>query len=114
MEIFTSLCTASERHWGGNDVHIVAFGSSQCGRYACNLHYEWDTGLLEHVGRSEAEYVAYLEQFIQQKHLKASGDQVDWANEPHDLARAAWLSDGGSADDKYYAKEITVIDDVLR
>jgi hypothetical protein len=87
---------------GGNDIHVVEFGSSQ-----------WDSGLIEHTGRSEADYVSYLEHLIQEKHLTASGNLVDWANESHELARGAWLSDGGSVDEKYYAKQITVVDERL-
>ena len=98
---------------GGNDIHVVEFGSSQCGNRSCNLHADWDSGLIEHTRRSEADYVSYLEQLIQRKHLIASGGPTDWANESHELARAAWLSDGGSVDEKYYAQQITVVDERL-
>lgn len=98
---------------GGNDIRVVEFGSSQCGNHACNLHAEWDSGLIEHTRRSEADYVSYLEQLIQRRHLIASGSPTDWANESHELARAAWLSDGGSVDESYYAQQITVVDERL-
>jgi hypothetical protein len=95
---------------GGNDIHVLAFGANQCGKYPCNLHFEWDSGLIEHTGFSEIEYVAHLEQLIQRQHLTASGSPVDWANESHDLARQAWLDDGGSIDEKYYREQIKVVD----
>ena len=98
---------------GGNDIHVVGFGASQCGKYPCNLHYEWDTGLIEHTGFTEEDYVAHLEQLIRQEHLSASGTPVDWANESHDLARRAWLEDGGSIDEKYYREQIKVVDERL-
>lgn len=98
---------------GGNDVHVTEFGSSQCGKYSCNLHYEWDTGLIEHTGRSEQEYVAYLEQLITAKKLQAGGTPESWANESLRLAKQAWLADGGAIDEAYYKANITVVDERL-
>jgi hypothetical protein len=37
---------------GGNDIHVVEFGSSQCGKSLCNPHFEWDNGLIWHAHRS--------------------------------------------------------------
>ena len=61
------------------------FGSPKCGDYDCNLHWTWDTLLLEHTGYSEEEYVGRLNTLIAQKHLEkqAGGTPVDWANESH-------------------------------
>lgn len=98
---------------GGNDVHVSEFGSTQCGKYPCNLHYEWDTGLLEHTGRSEQEYVAYLEKMIADKKLAASGTPEDWANESHQLATQVWLNDGGTVDEAYYKANIGIVDQRL-
>ena len=100
---------------GGNDIHVSEFGSAQCGKYPCNLHYEWDTGLIEHTGRSEQEYAAYLEKLISSKDLQArsGGTPEDWANESLVLAKQAWLSEGGSVDEKYFQTSITVVDERL-
>ncbi|HWF03935.1 MAG TPA: S1/P1 nuclease, partial [Candidatus Angelobacter sp.] len=60
---------------GGNDFKLPVFGSPKCGDYDCNLHWTWDTLLLEHTGYTEEEYVGRLNTLIEQKHLdqKAGG-----------------------------------------
>jgi hypothetical protein len=80
---------AVEEARGGNDIKLPAFGSSKCGDYDCNLHWAWDSLLLEHSGLSEEEYVRRLNELIAQKHLEkqAGGTAVDWANESHLQAR---------------------------
>ncbi|HLJ25107.1 MAG TPA: S1/P1 nuclease [Candidatus Angelobacter sp.] len=98
---------------GGNGIHIVEFGSAQCGKYPCNLHSEWDTGLIEHTGRSEQEYVAFLEQMIVSKKLQAGGTPQDWANESLRLAKQVWVNDGGAVDQAYYQANISVVDERL-
>jgi len=80
---------------GGNGVHVIEFGSDRCGRYPCNLHSAWDSGLIEHTGMDEEGYVAHLEQLISREHLRASGNPADWANESFALAKTAWVNDGG-------------------
>ena len=47
-------------------------GYVQCGRYPCNLHSAWDSGLIEHTGMDEEAYVAHLEQLISQEHLRTT------------------------------------------
>ena len=91
---------------GGNGVHVTEFGSNRCGRYPCNLHSAWDSGLIEHTGMDEQTYVAHLEQLISKEHLHASGNPADWANESFALAKAAWVNDGGSVDEQYYHQQI--------
>lgn len=100
---------------GGNDIHVVEFGSSQCGKYSCNLHAEWDSGLIEHTGRSEQEYVAYLEQQIKANHwqARAGGTPEEWANESWRLAHQAWLNDGDAVDETYYKNNIKIVDERL-
>ncbi len=98
---------------GGNGIHIVEFGSAQCGKYPCNLHSEWDTGLIEHTGRSEQEYVAYMEQMIVSKKLQAGSTPQDWANESLRLAKQVWVNDGGAVDQAYYQANISVVDERL-
>jgi hypothetical protein len=106
---------AIEEARGGNDIHIIEFGSPQCGKYACNLHFEWDISLIEHTGRSEQEYVAYLERMIAGKNLqaRAGGKPADWANESFRLAKQAWLRDGGAVDEAYYQVHIGALDERL-
>jgi nuclease S1 len=98
---------------GGNGIHITEFGSDRCGRYPCNLHSAWDSGLIEHTGMDEEAYVAHLDRLISQEHLRASGNPSDWANESFALARAAWVNDGGSVDEQYYEQQIKVVDERL-
>jgi hypothetical protein len=97
---------------GGNDIHVVEFGSSQCGQHACNLHFAWDIGLIEHTGLGEAQYVSRLDQLIARQNLRreAVGTPEEWANESFGLAKKAWLNDGGSVDEPYYKNEIGVVD----
>ena len=88
-------------------------GSAQCGNRPCNFHYVWDIALLEHTGRSEQDYVAYLEQQIATNRWKASGTPEDWANESLKLAKQVWLPEGGSVDEAYYKANIGVVDQQL-
>jgi hypothetical protein len=98
---------------GGNGIHTVEFGSAQCGNRPCNLHADWDSGLIEHTGRSEQEYVDYLEQMIAGKKLHASGTPEDWANESLGLAKQVWVNDGGAVDQAYYQANIGIVDERL-
>src|SRR5260370_1113032 len=89
---------------GGNDIHISEFGSSQCGNGLCNLHSAWDVGLIEHTGRTEKDYVSYLEKWISRRNLQREADKPPeaWANESFDLAKKVWLNNGGVVDEAYY------------
>ena len=100
---------------GGNDIHVVQFGSSQCGRYACNLHFAWDVGLIEHSGLSEEQYVARLEKRIMRENLslRSGGTAVAWADESFLQAKKIWLNDGASVDEAYYKKNIGILDECL-
>lgn len=96
---------------GGNGITVIEFGSAECGQHQCNLHGAWDSGLIRHTAMSNDQYAAHLEN--SDEHLVASGNPVDWANESHDLARSAWLEDGGQVDENYYRNEIKVVDERL-
>jgi hypothetical protein len=100
---------------GGNDIHVVEFGSSECGRHACNLHFAWDIGLIEHAGLSERQYVAKLQRLIISRNLKrnSGGTPEEWANESHGLAKDVWINDGGSVNETYYRKNIANVDERL-
>jgi len=100
---------------GGNDIHVVEFGSPQCGTRPCNLHYEWDIGLLEHAGRSEADYVAYVQQLAKSNHLdtRAGGTSEDWANESFNIAKKVLIKDGAAVDEDYYKANIGTVDERL-
>jgi hypothetical protein len=74
---------------GGNDGAIQEGGSSDCGRYSCQLHALWDTDMLRHTGLRERRYVLQLEDLIEQQHLQATGDPEQWANESFRKAKAA-------------------------
>ena len=98
---------------GGNRIEVVEFGSAECGRYPCNLHGAWDSGLIQHRGMDVNEYVAHLEKLIAEEHLTASGTPEDWANESHRYAQSVWLNDGAQIDENYYRKQIKVVDERL-
>jgi S1/P1 Nuclease len=96
---------------GGNDIHVSEFGSLQCGKYPCNLHFAWDTGLIERAGISEKRYVARLNELIASRKLtvQASGTPAEWANESFLLAKKVWLDDGGAVDESYFENNIGIV-----
>jgi hypothetical protein len=100
---------------GGNDIKLPVFGSPKCGDYDCNLHWTWDTLLLEHTGYTEEEYVHRINALIEQKHLekRATGTPADWANESHLLARDILTPTPASVDEAYYQANIAVINERL-
>jgi hypothetical protein len=102
---------AIEEARGGNDIHVVEFGSSQCGTHSCNLHFAWDTGLIEHAGISERQFVSRLDELIASRKLtiQADGTPEQWANESFLLAKKAWLNNGVAVDQNYYENEIGVV-----
>lgn len=100
---------------GGNDIKVKVFGADQCGNYPCNLHAVWDSGLIEHTGYSEGEYVRHLQGLIRKDHLeqKAGGSPVGWANESRRDAVQVWVNDGASIDEAYYRANIGLVDERL-
>ena len=96
---------------GGNDIHVSEFGSTQCGKYPCNLHFAWDTGLITHAGISEERYVARLNELIASRKLtfQAGGTPAEWANESFLLAKKVWLNEGGAVDETYFENNIGVV-----
>ena len=100
---------------GGNDIKLPVFGSPKCGDYDCNLHWTWDTLLLEHTGYSEDEYVRRLNTLIAQKHLdkQAGGTPIDWANESHMEARHIIEAKPAAVDEAYYQSNIELVNEKL-
>ena len=97
---------------GGNDIHVLQFGSTRCGRRACDLHGTWDFGLIQHAHRREHAYVASLEQFIARNNLqrKANEEPAEWANESFRLAHEVWLGEGAAVDESYYRRTLPIVD----
>ena len=97
---------------GGNEIHVVEFGSTECGSRPCNLHFAWDIGLIAHSARSEKRYAAYLETIISSENLsrQAEGTPETWANESFQLAKKVWLKNDGAVDDAYYRANISIVD----
>jgi len=102
---------AIEEARGGNDIHVSEFGSLQCGTRPCNLHFAWDTGLIEHAGISDERYVARLNELIASRKLnvQAAGMPEEWANESFFLAKKVWLSEGGAVDESYFENDIGIV-----
>jgi S1/P1 Nuclease len=100
---------------GGNDIKLAVFGSPKCGDYDCNLHWTWDSLLLEHTGLSQEDYVRRLNELIAQKHLEkqARGTPVDWANESHVQARRLVEPIPAAVDEAYYQANIELVNQKL-
>jgi S1/P1 Nuclease len=113
-DIHQSLHAIAEAR-GGNDIHVIEFGSAQCGSRPCNLHFVWDIGLIEHSARREFDYAQVLEKVIEREGLaaRADGSPEAWANESFQLAKKFWVSNGGVVDETYYRKSIPIVDKQL-
>jgi S1/P1 Nuclease len=76
----------------GNTRHMIFDGKRD------NLHWVWDTGLLEHVNRNEDELAAEMEQRItpQERAEWEKGSFEDWVLEGHALAQSVAYGDLGS------------------
>jgi hypothetical protein len=100
---------------GGNDVHVVKFGSVECGSRPCDLHGTWDIGLIEHAHQSEREYAGLLEQMIVKQNLdrRAGGTPEQWANESFHIAHQVWVNEGSAIDENYYRRNIHAVDEQL-
>jgi nuclease S1 len=106
---------AIEEGRGGNDIKLPVFGSPKCGDYDCNLHWAWDSLLLEHTGLSQEDYVRRLNDLIAQKHLEkqAGGTPVDWANESHRQARRLVDPRPTAIEEAYYQANIDLVNEKL-
>ncbi|HMC32533.1 MAG TPA: S1/P1 nuclease [Candidatus Angelobacter sp.] len=106
---------AIEEARGGNDIKLPVFGSAKCGDYDCNLHWTWDTLLLEHTGYSEEEYVQRLQKLIEQDRLaqQAQGAPEEWANESHVQARQIMEQKPAAIDEPYYQAHIELVNKKL-
>jgi hypothetical protein len=77
---------------GGNERHIIFEGHPD------NLHWVWDTGLLEYVNRNPGALAAELESRItpQDRAEWTKGTIEDWVMEGHRLAQTVAYGDLGS------------------
>jgi hypothetical protein len=105
---------------GGNDLPVVAFGSSSCTHsdgtpYPCNLHGVWDTSLIAHRRLTDAQYLDELSRQIGQREWSALATRSarEWAMESHALATKALLPAQGVVDDVYYRTYIAQVDERL-
>ena len=105
---------------GGNDLPVVAFGSSSCTysdgtSYPCNLHGAWDTSLIAHRGLTDRQYLDELSRQIDQRGwgALATRSAAEWAMESHALATKALLPAQGVVDDAYYRTYIAHADERL-
>jgi DNA-binding beta-propeller fold protein YncE len=104
---------AVEEARGGNDIKLPVFGSPQCGDYPCNLHWVWDSILLEHAGLNQEEYSVRVELVIGLEQLegKAGGTPEDWANESHLQARKILNDKPAAIDEAYYKANVGLVDE---
>jgi hypothetical protein len=64
-------------------------------------------------GLRERGYVLQLEELIDQRHLQASGDPEQWANESFRDAKAAWVDPSTNIDGAYFERELPVLNERL-
>jgi hypothetical protein len=110
-DLHQPLHAIDEAH-GGNDIKLPVFGSAKCGEHDCNLHWAWDSLLLEHTGYSEEEYVARLQKQMEDRKLEQqpAGTPDEWANESHLEARRIIEQKAAAIDEQYYQANINLID----
>ena len=103
---------AVEEARGGNDIKLPVFGNPQCGDYPCNLHWVWDSILMEHAGLNQEEYAVRVELVIRLGQLegKAGGTPEDWANESHLQARKILDDKPAAIDEAYYKANAGLVD----
>jgi hypothetical protein len=79
---------------GGNTRHVIFDGRPD------NLHWIWDSGLLEHINRNPQTLAAELENKItpQDRAEWTKGSVEDWVMEGHELAQTVAYGDLGSGD----------------
>jgi nuclease S1 len=113
-DLHQPLHAVEEAH-GGNDVKLPAFGSPKCGDYDCNLHWAWDSLLLEHTGYSEEKYVERVNALIEKTGLERqpAGTPAEWANESHLEARQIMDHKPAAIDEPYYQANIGLVDKKL-
>ncbi len=96
---------------GANGIPVVEFGSATCGKYNCNLHSVWDSGLILHRGLNDREYHSLLETEIRTTHRQAGTDvPADWAAESYAAAVQALVAPNAAVDQAYFDREIPVVD----
>lgn len=98
---------------GGNDVQLTFLGR------ATNLHALWDGGLIDASGRSEEQWVTFLDrQLARRGDLRriAAGTPETWAMESHDVSRDVvypFLPRSLVLDRSYYDQVHVVLEDRL-
>ena len=99
---------------GANGISVVEFGSPTCGKYNCNLHSVWDSGLILHRALTDTQYHELLERDIRRnQELPGADDPVAWAMESFAAAGPALVPNGGTVDQAYFDREIPVVDQRL-
>lgn len=96
---------------GANGIAVVEFGSETCGRYNCNLHSVWDSGLILHRHLNDEQYHALLEKGLKQTPPGLGADDpAVWAAGSKALAMQALVPNHGVVDEAYFTREIPVVD----
>jgi hypothetical protein len=85
---------------GGNDTQVQFFDRGT------NMHSLWDSGMIEHEKKSEAEWVERLSKTITPELADtwSKGGPPDWANESLEIARGAYLEPPAKTELKKGAK----------
>ena len=93
-DLHQPLHDEDDRDKGGNKRHVVVDSRPD------NLHWVWDTGLLEHIDRNPEVLAAELVSRItaQDRTVWVKGTVEDWVLEGHRLAQGVAYGDLGSED----------------
>jgi len=88
-DLHQPLHDEDDRDKGGNTRHVIFDGRPD------NLHWIWDTGLLEHINRNPEALAGELESRItpQDREKWVRGSIEDWSLEGHRLAQSVAYGD---------------------
>ena len=117
-DLHQPLHCADNNDRGGNEVKVVFFGETNSpAGIPWNLHAVWDTGLIEHRGLSEIQYVRKLTARLKPETIPAlqAGTTIDWALQSHSNAVhfAYQIPANHELGAVYYRKVSPVVDDSL-
>src|SRR5262249_13045573 len=104
-------CADNNDH-GGNDVHVLFFGTAD------NLHAVWDTSLIKRTRLGETAYVRKLKNWLASHSISdlQRGAVTDWALEAHTIAAQHTYADVPANERlgvRYYKRNLPFVDEQL-
>lgn len=106
---------------GGNLLHVTVAGGHAPGNLKedpknDNLHFVWDTSLIEWEALSEPDFVNHLFDETLDERDPATldgGTALDWAMESHTIAQRVQVPDGADLDETYMDNNAEIADERL-